>query len=148
MPSMPARSFSGRAGRLLMVAALGLCGCGGGTGRISGTVTRDGQPVKSGVITFVSRDGKGTMAPIKKDGTFVAANVPTGETLAILVNAMEEPDFTGPRTVSEAAKPTTKASAPPRVPTVIPEKFAKPETSGLTLTVRSGDNRYDIDVGK
>jgi hypothetical protein len=31
---------------------------------------------------------------------------------------------------------------------VIPEKFGKPETSGLTLKVRSGDNPYDIDVGK
>jgi hypothetical protein len=104
--------------------------------------------VRSGVITFVSRDGKGTMAPIKKDGTFVAANVPTGETTVILVNAMEEPDFTGPMTVSDAAKPSTKASVPTRLPTVIPEKFARPDTSGLTLTVRSGENRYDIDVGR
>jgi hypothetical protein len=147
MATTPAKSFNVRAACLLMVAALGICGCGG-TARVSGTVTRDGQTVRSGVITFVSSDGKGTMAPIKRDGTFVAANVPTGDTLVILVNAMEEPDFTGPVSVSDAAKPSSKPTTLPRVPTVIPEKFAKPESSGLTLTVRSGDNRYDIDVGK
>jgi hypothetical protein len=146
MPSLSTKSFNVRV-VLLLVVPLGICGCSG-TGRVSGTVTRNGQLVKSGVITFVSRDGKGTMAPIKKDGTYVAANVPTGDTAVILVNAMEEPDFVGPVSVAEAAKPSSKHAAPPKLPTVIPRKFAKPETSELTLTVLSGDNRYDIDVSK
>jgi hypothetical protein len=146
--SMPAMFRNVRVASLLAVLALGFCGCGG-AGRVSGTVTKDGQPVRSGVITFVSRDGKGTaLASIKKDGTYTAANVPVGETSVILVNAMEEPDFTGPVTVSDAAKPSGKRAPPPKAPIAIPDKYGKPETSGLTLTVRSGDNPYDIDVGR
>jgi len=148
MSSMPAKFCNVRVAPLLAVLALGLCGCGG-AGRVSGTVTRDGQPVRSGVITFVSKDGKGTaLASIKKDGTYTAASVPVGDASVILVNAMEEPDFTAPVSASEAAKPSGKRAAPPKAPMVIPEKFGKPETSGLTLTVRSGDNPYDIDVGR
>jgi hypothetical protein len=132
----------------MVVLALGFCGCGG-SGQVSGTVTKDGQPVKSGVITFVSKNGKGTsLASIKNDGTYTAANVPVGDVSVVLVNAVEEPHFTGPVSAPEAAKPSGKPAAPTKLPTVIPEKFGKPETSGLTLTVRSGDNRYDIDVGK
>jgi hypothetical protein len=148
MSSVPAKLRNVRAVPLLVVLSLGLCGCGG-SGHVSGTVTRDGQPVRSGVITFVSKNGKGTaLAPIKKDGTYTAANVPAGDTSVILVNAVEEPDFTGPVSAPEAAKPSGKPAVATKVPTVIPEKFGKPETSGLALTVRSGDNRYDIDVGK
>jgi hypothetical protein len=136
------------AAALLAALALGICGCGG-TGRVSGTVTRNGQPVRSGVITFVGKDGNGTtLAFIKKDGTYTTANVPVGDASVILVNAVEEPDFAGPATASRAAKPSDKPAAPTKLPTVIPEKFGKPQTSGLTLTVRPGDNRYDIDVGK
>ncbi len=148
MPSMPAKARNVRVVPLLAALAFGMCGCDG-NGRVSGTVTKDGQPVRSGVITFVSKDGKGTaLAPIKKDGTYSAASVPVGDTSVILVNAMEEPGFSGPVNASEAAKPSGKPAAPPKVPTVIPDKFGKPETSGLILTVHSGDNRFDIDVGK
>ena len=148
MSFIPAKFRNVRIIPLLAVLVLGFCGCGG-SGRVSGTVTKDGQPVRSGVITFVSKSGKGTaLAPIKKDGTYTAVNVPVGDTSVILVNAMEEPDFTGPVSVPEVAKPSGKPAAPTKLPTVIPEKFGKPETSGLTLTVGAGDNRYDIDVGK
>jgi hypothetical protein len=145
---MPAKFCNVRVAPLLAALALGLCGCGG-SGRVSGTVTRDGHPVRAGVITFVSKDGKGTaLASIKKDGSYTAANVPVGDTSVILVNAMEEPDFTGPVSVAEAAKPSAKRAPPPKPPIAIPDKFGKPETSGLTLTVRSGDNPYNIDVGR
>jgi hypothetical protein len=148
MSSNPVKSRAARLTPLVAVLALVQCGCGG-NGHVAGTVTRDGRPVKSGVITFVSKEGKGTaLASIKTDGTYTAAVVPAGDTAVILVNAMEEPAFTGPKNVTDAAKPTGAPAGPTKLPTVIPDKFGKPETSGLVLTVRPGDNRFDIDVGK
>ncbi len=147
MSSIPAKFCNVCVAPLLAVLAFGLCGCSG-PGRVTGTVTKDGQPVRSGVITFVSKDGKGTaLASIKKDGTYTAANVPAGDASVILVNAAEEPEFAGPVSAPEAAKSSGK-TAPSKTITVIPVKFGRPETSELALTVRSGDNRFDIDVGK
>jgi hypothetical protein len=147
MGSTLAKFCHRRAAPLLLLLSLGLCGCGEGRGRVSGAVTKNGQVVKSGVITFVNKDGKGTaLAPIKKDGTYTALNVPSGETTVILVNAMEERDF-GAIDMARVTKPARKPVAS-KMPTVIPDKFRKPETSGLAITVRSGNNPFDIDVGR
>jgi len=115
-----------------------------------GAVTKNGQVVKSGVITFISKDGRGTaLASIRKDGAYTAFNVPVGEATVILVNTVEVPDFDGPIDMAQFMKPNpSNKLAALKKSTVIPDKFGKPETSGLTMTVRSGDNHFDIDVGK
>ena len=148
MPSTLAKFCNRRTASLLLLLVLGLCGCGDGRGRVSGSVTKHGQVVKSGVITFISKDGKGTaLASIKKDGTYSALNVPAGEAAVILVNSMEERDFVGSIDMSQVTKPVRKPVVS-KMPTVIPDKFKTPDTSGLTLTVHSGNNPFDIDVGK
>ncbi len=55
-------------------------GCFGPSASVSGEVTYDGQPVKSGYVTFTPADGKGPSvgAPIK-DGTYSAKDMLPGE---------------------------------------------------------------------
>jgi hypothetical protein len=48
---------------LLTAAALGLCGCGGGRNPVAGEVTRDGQPVPTGVVQFTPDLDKGNKGP-------------------------------------------------------------------------------------
>ncbi len=70
--------------RLLLSALVGLSlpflgGCGGGTTTVSGTVSLDGQPVKSGSIAFVDPEGKRNPAgAVIQDGRF-QADVPPGK---------------------------------------------------------------------
>jgi hypothetical protein len=66
---------------LALVGVLGLAvliGCGDSRSSVSGTVTFDGQPVKSGTVTLVKSDGELVREGAAiKDGSF-QANVPPG----------------------------------------------------------------------
>jgi hypothetical protein len=66
---------------LIALGAVSLAGCSAdsGKGTISGTVTLDGQPLKSGVIRFVPADGQTATAEATiTDGEF-SAEMPVGE---------------------------------------------------------------------
>jgi hypothetical protein len=59
--------------------AVGGCSADTGKGTVSGTVTLDGQPLKSGLIRFVPADGQTPTAEATiTDGEF-SAEVPVGE---------------------------------------------------------------------
>lgn len=67
----------------LLVAAAGaaaltlLAGCGNGKASVDGAVTLDGQPVATGVITFVKADGNlAREGAVIKDGAFQATLLP------------------------------------------------------------------------
>lgn len=67
---------------LALLAPLALViasGCSDSGAAVSGTVTYDGEPVKSGYVTFAPADGKGPSigAPIT-DGKYSADKVPPG----------------------------------------------------------------------
>jgi hypothetical protein len=65
---------------LLVLGALLAAGCGSSTGKgtVEGTVTLDGQPLKSGLIRFVPVDGKSPTADTTiTDGRY-SAEVPFG----------------------------------------------------------------------
>jgi hypothetical protein len=69
------------AAAVAVLAPVLLAGCsGGGTaGSVSGEVTLDGQPLKTGIIRFVPADGKTPTADAGiTDGKY-AATVPVGE---------------------------------------------------------------------
>jgi hypothetical protein len=122
----------------LVVAA----GCGPGgpeTGTVSGEVTLNGQPLKEGLIRFVSVDGKAAAdAPIT-DGKFTAT-VPTGEmTVSISANKVvgkkkmyDTPDSP---TVDETIE-------------LIPAKYNS--NTELKLTVKAGPQteKYELKGGK
>ena len=78
----PKRSLWTRRSKLLIIVAFALLsGCSEDTGKatIGGTVTLDGEPLKSGIIRFVPVDGQTpTAEAVITEGKF-SAQVPLGE---------------------------------------------------------------------
>jgi hypothetical protein len=54
-------------------------GCGGAGATVTGAVTYEGEPVKSGYVTFAPADGQGpTVGAAITDGRYTAEKVPPG----------------------------------------------------------------------
>lgn len=118
-------------------------GCGGGNDMvpIRGEVTFKGQPLTRGIVNYVpAEQGKGRTAsgPLQPDGTFVMTTQKAGDGVApgvydIFIHSYEEnPDAPKTREEIEAAGSAGKT---PLIRSIIPDKYAAPETSGLADTV-------------
>jgi hypothetical protein len=99
---------------------------------VSGRVTLDGKPLSAGVVTFVSKDGKTTVAAPVIDGRFLAT-VPVGE-YAVGITPPRPPREKDPK------------EKPPAPAPVIPAKYGDPKTSGITYKVTDGKQDFDIDL--
>jgi hypothetical protein len=87
-------------------------------GRITGMVTFDGQPLRGGTITLVSKKDLGMAAKVllKSDGSFIMKAAPMGEVLASVE--------------TESAK-----IGNPEGYVRIPKKYTNTKTSGLSATI-------------
>ena len=126
-----------------------LAGCGGsGLATVEGKVTVDGQAVRGGRVTFQSADGKSTvLAKIALDGSYRALDVPHGA-MNVTVAGLDKFErrkiqhgVKGKRTSESEARAEAIESSPK-----IPEKYKDPDASGLTFTVKSGTNTYNIEL--
>ena len=138
----------------LVVALAGLSGCGGGKTTAKGKVTYNGKPVVWGTVTLIDSAGIPHSENINLDGTFSINDVPSGPVKIGVVSPKPQeprgggargagaPDPNDPR--EKFAKQQGITQDPPRqLPPAgawfaIPDKFADPNTSGLTGTVKSG----------
>lgn len=140
--------------RLVLVAAslvmLPFLGCQGGNSlpmaKVSGTVTLDGAPLTKGRIQFMPDNSKGTRGPmatgqIVADGKFVLMTSAPGDgaqvgCYKVVVNCWEETPF----------DPNNPKLAPPPK-SLIPERYANEQTSGLTAEVKTGTpNEFTFDL--
>jgi hypothetical protein len=92
----------------------------------AGQVTLDGRPFTAGNVVFVGSAGS-TVAEIQSDGSYRATNVPLGPVRVLLA--------------ASAPSGTARAGNGPKP---APSRYRSADTSGLTLTVSSGANPYDI----
>jgi len=119
-----------------------LAGCGASTGNVSGTVTLNGNPVNHAVVSFVSPDGAIQSAITDASGKYTLEGVKAGPN-QVTVRTDEGGEET--RTVKKLGGPKQAvAAAAAAGRTLVPAKYAETTTSGLTLTVKSGQNTYDI----
>ena len=141
---------------LILTAAL--IGCSSSKlapARVSGSISYNGQPIKAGRMQFHSPDGVGYDAQISPDGTYSATDIPEGE-LVVTVETEYLKDSGNAGKGKEAdmrAKmvqppPPGVASAPaPSAQYIkIPAKYAKPNTSPLTIKVSGGRNVQNIEL--
>jgi hypothetical protein len=115
---------------VIVMALLALAGCSGSStqGTVHGTVTLDGQPLKTGTVRFVPADGRSQTATADvKDGKFTAP-VSLGEM---------QVEFSAPKVIGQRKVYDTPDS--PMVDDVaelLPERFNV--KSKLRITVRKG----------
>jgi hypothetical protein len=118
---------------LAALAGLWMAGCGGSEGPstipVSGKVTLNGEPLTSGEVAFVPKEGDGTRRPgigrIEEDGTFVL--------MSHSKEGVEPGDYkvvVYPVASDDGGEKKDAATISP-----IPEKYRKTETTDLEATV-------------
>lgn len=120
-------------------------GCGGSGGpemaRVSGKVTYQGKPLTKGTISFISADPNGTNANsvIGPDGSYSLQTTNPNDGAVVgeyrVIVSDVDPNALNTAAPGEPVKKQERA---------IPEKYEKPDTSGLTRKVVSGSNTFDI----
>lgn len=122
-----------------------LAGCNGSqqpTAPVRGQITYDDKPVTSGTITFVpKKSGPAATGEIQKDGSYVLKTYKTGDGAVlgehtVMIISLE--DQTG-------KLPEHRSQTPP---TLIPPKYSNNQTSGLSATVKEGDNTINFPLPK
>jgi hypothetical protein len=123
---------------LLPLAAVGCAG----RGNVSGKVTYQGRPLAWGTVQFEGSDHIVKQANINSDGTYTVPGVATGDA-KIAVSSVD------PR--SSDFQPIQREGQAPRKPRPevkgwfeIPKKYETTFNSGLTYTVKRGNNEFDI----
>ena len=115
----------------VLAPALGGCGSGSAGSVVSGTVKLGGAPLSGGEVDFVADDGKGrATALIDAEGHYRAAGVPVGPAKI----AVQPPG------------PSSDPKAPRQAGPAMPAHYRDPNKSGLTYSVKSGDQTHDIDL--
>lgn len=145
------RSWRIGAGVLLLSCGL-LAGCGGSKGTVSGKVSYKGQPLKGGNVSIVSKAGGALNSTIGEDGTYKISQVPLGPaTITVETRSLRpvsQKSMPGPyaKAPKDALPPGLDSSGDAKHYVPIPEQYADPEKSGLSLDVKSGSQPHDIDL--
>jgi len=130
-----------------------LVGCGPSgppLGKVSGTVTLDGEPLAQGSISFEvpgvrTATGKIANGQIVEVTTFETGDgAPVGEA-TVTISSVEEAEPSAP-----APEASTDAPAEDNLMKeynyITPTKYANPETSGLSATINDGDNTLSFEL--
>jgi hypothetical protein len=125
---------------MLLVLLQTGCESGPPAGTVKGTVKLDGVVLTAGNVQFLGDKGTGT-ANIQPDGTYKCTDAPLGATKVTVV----VPNLPG-GAAPLGGKDMPKTSSGPSVQ--VPEKYGNAATSGLTLTVKSGSQTFDISLTK
>jgi hypothetical protein len=138
-----------------LAATIGLSGCGGSSGSIAGKVYYKGQLVKGGNVQFVASDGSARSSPIGEDGTYTIDKMRLGDAKISVDTSSFKPQkgvfaYGSKPMKPPPGQPEGSGYKPPDTQELakryveIPEKYSDPNKSGLTYTVKSGRQDYDI----
>ena len=123
-----------------LLAAL-LPGCGPSTASVAGKLTYQGKPVVSGTLTLKAADGSAHQIGLNPDGGFRLDGVPVGPA-RVGVSSPDPRPHAKPRGGGEDRAATATAPVPGWFP--LPDKFADPDKSGLTVQVGGGPADLDL----
>ncbi len=150
-----------RAPLLAGLLALALTGCGAEDGlnkggKLTGKVTIDGKPLKGGNVVVVSENGKySVQGYVNGEGVYTVLEPPRGK-VNIAVQTVHLRGSVIPKGNPSAGKGKGgDGSRGMTLPdpkeiglgfTAIPERYEKPDTSGLHAEVKSGDQTHDLEL--
>ena len=136
---------------IALAASASLAGCGSSSELeltpVRGEVTYNGKPLTSGIVGYLpTRRGEGRAAngPIEADGTFVLTTLKRHDGVMkgayqIVIYAYDSASEPKTREEIEAQSKSGRAGRPR---SLVPEKYADPETSGLTDVVDAGHSGF------
>ena len=131
-----------RAAAVAAALCMFVAGCSGG-GSVKGKVTLDGEPLKSGVVTFHPvAGGPAAIGPVSESGEYELSvgtdkSIPPGDYVVTVVATQSAPYETQP-----------PVSAKPPVPPkrITPDKYASKDTTDLKATVTAGNNSIPLEL--
>jgi len=116
-------------------------GCGPSTATVSGTVSHNGKKVVWGAVSLVAADGSTHTAQIARDGTYRIPNVPTGAAQVGVTSPDPYPEGKNGKYDGRYKPPT---DLPDGAWFPLPDKFADPKKSGLSVYVGGGGGDLDL----
>jgi hypothetical protein len=152
------RRFAALLSLLSLFAFVG-CGGGGAQGKLTGKVLYKGKPVTGGSVIFrpSSASENTVTAPIDPNGNYTAT-VPAGVVkIAVDNRDLQPPEATSkkePRpnlpkvgnVTSDTPDPRVNPQKPAGTYVKLPDKYHDVASSGLSYTVKSGSQNYDINL--
>src|SRR5262249_35191342 len=110
------------------------------------------KKLTAGTVMFYGKDNLTASASIGTDGTYVMNDAPLGD-VKVTVTVQAPPmgmkhlkDAPGSPVMPGETAPT--AGKIPKEIVPIPDRYSKPDTSGLTFAVKKGEQEYDIPLTK
>lgn len=143
--------WGGVAGFGLLIIIIGLFFLGRPSGVVTGKVTFRGKPVYTGAVIIVGKDGIAAAGPIETDGTYVVQKAPVGDVAVGVIS--KDPVYLHQMTMLRSTRTPVPASAL-RASTgferkkwfPIPKEYEEPVHSGLSFSVKKGNNQFDIEL--
>lgn len=149
-PKTVYRATAGVAGFGLAVIILTAIFSGQGKATVTGRVSFQGKPVIWGSVVVFGKDGRSSSGRIEADGTYRVENAATGAVSVAVVSRDPLVQNWASNLKTTRARPTSKAfSASPvdrKLWFPLPTHFEDPQSSGVTLLLKSGDNEKDLNL--
>jgi hypothetical protein len=133
-------------GGTLAVILASLAGCASGKADVTGKVSYKGKLVTTGTVSMVGPDGMVRQGLIGPDATYTVAGVAAGNVQIGVSSPRPGGEMRAARRGrgSRLATPTAGSAGDVATWFPIPDTYLEPTTSGLTTTLKSGANQYDI----
>jgi hypothetical protein len=145
-----------KAASIVLLGSWIIAGCGdddlGPRYRVSGRVTRKGEPIKRGTVTFTpvqAANGRAASGEIQPDGSYSLMTKDPGDgALAgdyrVIVSLVDIDDSKLGRT--PGGMPILNEPKKVKVVNLVSPKFSDPGQTVLKYTVESRSNSYDVDL--
>lgn len=135
---------------LCLLIVLTSVGCGVQVGSISGTVSYNGRLLPSGKITFVCEAGdKPVLTSSITDGKYAVEDAPVGQAI-VLVETFQTTFTTVPNMPPDAGSGGLPNSSRPNSHSgkfvSVPDRYASPRESGLSMTIAVGDQTKNFQL--
>ena len=140
----------------LLLTVLMLSSCASAKrGDVHGKVSYGGRPIIYGSVVLIGSDDMPVTGRINSDGTYAAFGVPVGDVRLAVVSPNparpRPPERKWDRTGDPKASPLPNMQ--PVAPEIdrskwfpLPKQYELADTSGITTTIHTGDNTFDIEL--
>ncbi len=132
------------------------CGGGPGVGRITGTVTLDGEPLADAIIQFWHRTDRklGTLGNhTSTDGSFDVTPEPSAKVVAkpgeyvVTVSKFVDTKSDAVVKLGEGAlMPLALIGQEGRLKSLVPERYQDKTTSPLSVRIQKGNNHFQLEL--